>query len=86
MREKKRQREIVRRRREREVDQSMPPIANDRETERAEESREKLMRDQRTIIPRATTEGALQVSFSRYIATSVLTLRLVPVNCVIIIC
>ena len=61
MREKKREREIVRRRREREVDQIMPPIANDRETERAEESREKLMCDQRTIIPRATTEGALLV-------------------------
>ena len=61
MREKKREREIVRRRREQEVDQSMPPIANDRETERDEESREKLMRDQRTIIPRATTDGALLV-------------------------
>ena len=61
MREKKRQREIVRKRREREVDQSMPPIANHRETERAEESREKFMRDQRTIIPRAATEGALLI-------------------------
>lgn len=79
----KKQREIVCRRRELEVDQSVPPIANDRETERAEESREKLMRDQRTIIQRATTEGALKVPFSRCIATSVLTLRRVPVNCVI---
>ena len=37
MREKKREREIVCRRREREVDQSMPPIANDRETESRED-------------------------------------------------
>ena len=52
MREKKREREIVGRRREREIDQSMPPIAYERE---------KLKRYQRPIIPRATTEGALQI-------------------------